>query len=286
MLADVHKGKWSAHIAARIDSLSPALRDKVKVCMNVLNDRHRLVRHPKCMDSDPRTDQDWLNLICESHDRIPFHAIILSQMLNENTSRECDAFVEFLEALESERWQVLQKRTLSLFRCRDEYRTALGPILRHAKALSLIDPYMNSQESRFYDTISICSNLLGQRGHTRLRGRIDIHVEAGKQMPAGATMTAHFDLWERRLRPLIDANDHRFRVFLWESLPGSGTMHDRYILTDQCGISIPGGLDCRAHSHPNSTDWSLLDEDVRLRRWSDYDPQVSPFRLRDQREIK
>ena len=62
-------------------------------------------------------------------------------------------------------------------------------------------------------------------------------------------------------------------------------MHDRFILTDQCGIFTPGGLECRTHSHANSTDWSLLDEDVRQRRWNEYDPPVSPFNLLGEREI-
>ena len=62
-------------------------------------------------------------------------------------------------------------------------------------------------------------------------------------------------------------------------------MHDRFILTDQCGISVPGGLDCRTHSHANSTDWSLLDEDVRRRRWNEYDPAASLFKLIGNREI-
>ena len=90
----------------------------------------------------------------------------------------------------------------------------------------------------------------------------------------------------RKLRPLIAADGHHFRVFLWESLPGSESMHDRYILTDQCCISAPGGLDCRSQSHPNSTDWSLLDESVRIKRWNDYDRSASPFKLLDDREVR
>lgn len=62
-------------------------------------------------------------------------------------------------------------------------------------------------------------------------------------------------------------------------------MHDRFILTDQCGISVPGGLDCRAEPEPASTDWTLLDEDARTRRWSDYDPSTSPFHRVGYREI-
>lgn len=286
LLANLHKDRWIRHVTEnRATTLSPALRDKIFSCFSVLNDRHRLVRHPKCMTGDPSTDLDWLHLALESHQRIPFHAIVLSQPLFEGCGQECDAFIEFFGSLDSERWGGRRKRTLTLTKSDPNYRVALASILRHAKSLSLIDPYMNSHESRYFDTVTICSNVMGQRGHAKLQGRIDIHAEAGRQKPDGRSVIDYLDSWERKLWPLIAADGHRFRVFLWESLPGSESMHDRYILTDQCGIAAPGGLDCRTQSHPNSTDWSLLDDDVRRRRWNDYDPPASPFKLLGNREI-
>lgn len=285
LLANLHKDRWLRHVTEkRATTLSPALKDKVLTCLSVLHDRHRLVRHPKCMAGDPGTDKEWLNLAFDSHDRIPFHAIVLSQPLIDGCGRKCDALVEFFGALDSAQWNGRRKRTLSLTKSVADYRAALAPILRHAKSLALIDPWLNSHESRYLDTVTICSNVLGQRGHARLQGRIDIHAEAGKQKH-DRTVADHLAAWEQKLRPLIAVDGHRFRVFLWESLPGSESMHDRFILTDQCGISTPGGLDCRSHSHPNRTDWSLLDEDVRQRRWNEYDPPVSPFKLLGNREI-
>jgi len=217
--------------------------------------------------------------------RIPFHAIVLSQQLLDGCGRECDALVEFFGSLDSAQWNGRRKRTLSLTKSDADYRKALTPILRHAKSLALIDPWLNCHESRYFDTITICSSVLGQRGHARLKGRIDIHAEACKQRPDGRAIPDYLDAWKQKLRPLIAVDGHRFRVFLWESLPGSESMHDRFILTDQCGISTPGGLDCRTHSHANSTDWSLLDEEVRIRRWVEYDPSVSPFKLVDKVEV-
>lgn len=280
LLANLDKDRWSRHVIQdRITTLSPALKDKVLACLSVLNDRHRLVRHPKCTSGNPDTDQAWLSLAFDSHDRIPFKAIVLSQQLFFDCGRECDALVEFFESLDSTQWNDRRRRTLSLTKSDAHYRAALMPLLRHAKSLALIDPYLNCQESRYLDTVTICSNVFGQRGHVRLKGRIDIHAEARRQKPEGQTVSDHLTIWKNKLRPLTTTDGHRFRVFLWESLSDSESMHDRYILTDQCGISTPGGLDCRSHSHANNTDWSLLDDDVRVRRWADYDPSVSPFGL-------
>lgn len=286
LLANLHKDRWLRHVTQeRVATLSPALKDKVLACFSVLHSRHRLVRHPKCLAGNPNTDQDWLNLVLDSHNLVPFYAIVLSQPLIEACDQECDAFVEFFGSLDSAQWNGRRKRTLTLTKSDADYRAALTSILRHARSLALIDPWLNSQESRYFDTVTICSNVLGQRGHARLQGRIDIHAELGKQKPYGSNIADYLNVWEQKLRPLIQTDGHRFRVFLWESLPGSESMHDRFILTDQCGISAPGGLDCRTHSHANSTDWSLLDEDVRLRRWNEYDPPVSPFNLLGDREV-
>jgi hypothetical protein len=286
LLANLHKDRWLRHVTQRrTPTLPPALRDKVLNCLSILHNRHRLVRHPKCMTADPISDKDWLNVALESHQRIPFHAIFLSQALLDSCGRTCDALVEFFSSLDSAQWNGRRKRTLTLRKSDADYRVALSPILRHAKSLALIDPWFNSSESRYFDTVAICSNVMGLRGYTRLLGRIDINAEAGKQKPDGRSTTDYLADWEQKLRPLAAADGHRFRVFLWESLPGSEHLHDRFILTDQCGISAPGGLDCRTHSHANTTDWSLLDEDVRLRRWNEYDPPASSFKLLARKEI-
>lgn len=286
LLANFDKGRWSRHVEQRLESLAPGLKDKVKTCLKVLDARHRLVRHPKCMVGEPETDLDWLDLALTSHARIRFHAIVLSQSLMDGCNRKCDDFVEFFGSLDSPQWNELRKRTLPLTKSYAEFRVALAPILRHAKSLALIDPWLNSQESRWFDTVSICSNLMGQRGQVRLQGRIDIHAEARRQKPESLSLADHLKSWKQKLQPLSSADRHRFRVFLWESLSYSKSLHDRFILTDQCGISAPGGLDCRTHSCPNSTDWSLLDEDVRIGRWSDYDISTSPFKFLDKVEVR
>jgi len=244
------------------------------------------------MNYSPSSDSDWLNLALDSHKRIPFHAIILSQCLLGSCDQRCDAFVEFFGSLDSPQWNVKRKRTLQVIKSDAGYRAALAPVLRYAKALSLIDPFfctgnplLTQDQERFFKTIEICSNLMGQRGLTRLQGRIHIHAELRKQKPDGLNLTDYFDAWERKIRPLIRTDGHRFKVFLWESLPGSESMHDRFILTDQCGISVLGGLDCRTHTHPNTTDWNLIDEDIRIKHLNEYEPSVSPFKLLGEKEI-
>ncbi len=286
LLANLHKDRWLRHVQdQRITTLPPSLKDRILTILNLLHGRHRLVRHPKRQGGDPATDYDWLGLALESHGRVPFQGILLSQDLINGCVHNCDAFIEFLGSLDSPRWEARRGRTLTLNKSAADYRSALAPLVRHARVLQLVDVYLNSQETRYFNTVDLCSELMGQRVQERLAGRIDIHAEAKRQKPDGLTIDQYLDAWEGKLRPLVARDHHRFRVHLWECPMGGESMHDRFILTDQCAVSAPGGLDCRAYSHANSTNWTLLDESARTRRWSDYDPATSPFQRVGYREV-
>ena len=277
LLANLNRGSWIRHVEVRANTLSPALKDKILSCLKILNDRNRLVKHPKSMMGNPRTGCDWLKLALVSHNRIPFHAIILSQALIDNCKCECSEFVEYSASLDSSQWINCKKRTLTLTKTSAKYCFYLAPLLRYARKLALVDPYLKCVK-RYTDTISICSKLLGNRGHGRLNCQIEIHTLADNQNPHRCIDDCLAE-WKKKLQFLADKAQHEFRVFLWENKPESESMHDRFILTDQCGFSIPGGLDCRNPSDPNSTDWSLLDEDARKQRWADYKHPTSPFYL-------
>jgi hypothetical protein len=60
--------------------------------------------------------------------------------------------------------------------------------------------------------------------------------------------------------------------------------HDRYILTDQCAVSVQSGLDC-AGDPENLTGWSLLDERERLRISDLLNPLTSPWKKLGQKRI-
>lgn len=285
MLANLHKDGLVKHIHKdRIPSLSPALRDKVLTCLNHLDDRHRLVRHPKRIDGDPASDLDWLQLALGSHQTIPFHAIVSSRDLMDQCDEQCPAFVDFPVCLDSQQWDS-RRRTLTLSKTDADYRSALSCILRHAKTASLVDPYLNCQESRYMDTVALCAETMGQRVNERLKGRIHVHAEMKHQKPYGKTEKEYLDGWEAKLKPIVAKEGHRFKIHLWESLPGSESMHDRYLLTDQCGVIVPGGLDCRTHTHANKTTWSLMDDEDRRAALQDYDPVTGLFKLLGERVV-
>ena len=287
LLANLHKDRWARHVKEdRIERLSQSLKDKIIACLNDLHDRNRVVRHPRRMAGDPANDSEWLDLALESHKRVPFYGIVLSQALMVACGHNASAFMELSGALDSPQW-LSRQRSLTLKKYEADYRATFAPILRCARALTLVDPYLNNHEPRWFDTIRICSELMGQRGYSPLQGRIYIHAEKKHQESRydryDLSLKDYLDAWEEKLRPLKRRDGHRFKVFLWESL--SETPHDRFVLTDQCGVGVPGGLDCRSKSDANSTTWFLLDEKDR-KIWLDrVTPETSPYRFLCSREV-
>lgn len=114
LLANLNKDRWGKHInEERIQSLPPRIKGKVICCLNILRDRHRLVRHPKSTKGDPQSDQEWLEVALESHFHIPFSGIILSKNLIDNSGYKDTSFVEFSESLDSKNW-LGRRRTQTL----------------------------------------------------------------------------------------------------------------------------------------------------------------------------
>ena len=277
LIANLNREGWARHVQAeRIAHLSPALRDRIITCLNTLDNRHRLVRHPRSATGDPASEHDWLALALDSHNRIEFYAIVLSDALLTSSGGGL-GFLGFSTVLDSAPW-LARRRSLTIYKTNSQYRQLLAPILRHAKSLALVDPYLNAHESRYTDVIDLCSDLMGSRAHDRLPGRIHIHTHINNQEPEGYDTNYYLAQWTRVLTPLATRDRHRFKVFIWRGKAGAKAFHDRFILTDQCGISIPAGLDARTAS-THTTTWSLLDEEDRRTNLDDYDPTISPFQI-------
>lgn len=285
LVANLHKDRWGVHVSSdMLPQLPLGLRDKLNTCLALLRDRHRLIRHPASADGNPATDLDWLNLALVSHARIPLRGIVLSQNLQVAYGIANPDLIVLPNVLESPQW-LERRRSLTLSMIEADYRNVLTPVLRHAKSLTLIDPHMNSQEVRFRRTVSLCCQLMGQRGYVRVPGRIDIHVAFRNQEPDGRTANNYLNQWQQTLVISNGGHGHRIRVFLWDWNAGAQGMHDRFIITDQCGISVPGGLDCRDPAYTTETTWTLLDEQDRVETLQKYDPAGSPFRLVASREF-
>ncbi|MGV8118312.1 MAG: hypothetical protein AB2L14_00970 [Candidatus Xenobiia bacterium LiM19] len=288
LIANLDKGKWEKHIVEeRLNSLPPVIRERVIRCLTMLKDRNRLVRHPRSSFGRPVNDTQWLNLALESHNQVPFHGILLSQNIISAIAHKESYFIELSGALDSSQWLSMRNSRM-LSKSPDDFKCILKPLLRHARKISLIDPYFNCYYTRFFDTVRMCFELAGQRIQETIQTQILIHAgdpDDYRQDPR-ETVEKRLDAWEQKIRRLPEfKNPHRCILHLWRQKPEGQVFHNRFILTDQCGVSIPDGLDCRTGAPAESNEWTLLDEEIRIKRLHDFDPVTSPYEHLGMREI-
>ena len=293
LVANLDNGRWITYVFQQLanERGSAAIRDSVKSCLTTLQSRNRIITRTHV--SSPATNDElrWLTLALECHADCPFEAIVLTEEQECCCGCKEDALVAIPDALDSSRW-LRRRRTVSLRRTEDDYRSYLPSVLRHAQKLRLIDPYLTPHKDRFYRTVSICSELMGQRGSTRRKGIIEIHagdptkdVDAQHADGRPESKTERLHAWRDVLTPLAAQHGHRFRVFMWRRKDGGWKPHDRYIITDQCGMSTPGGLDCWEGENGPSTDWSLLEYESLAGRLRDFQPCKSQYECLLQGEI-
>ena len=276
MISDLNKSGWSKDVAQRIQEVSSQKTKKdLMDLLSVLKDRHRLVRHPKTLDG-PNDDLEWLALARQAHDRAPLDAIMLTSELLERSRMDDELLVRVGEALDSPAW-LARRRSTTIKQREQDYKRLFPKILRHAKRLYLIDPFFRPNRRKWTDTIKICASLMGQRGGEPLRGTIEIHTGDPSGHSTPQQEAQDWDRWKRaKFKPHYT---HTLSVSMWRRFDDGERLHDRFLITDQVGFSIAGGLDCLNPpiDTPSDTIWTLMDNDDRKRWLSKFTVGTSPY---------
>lgn len=289
MIANLNKGKWLTHIKQnQLPSIASSdLREKIIRCLTLLDDRHRIVRHPKSSSRDAFNYIDWLMLAMMSHENIKFDGIIATRNLLVKSGVSCDEFIDAQKCLDSPQWES-RRTTLELSNCEPYYRPVLDPILRHARSLTIVDPYISPHEDKFVKFLKICIDQMGQRnGLPTLSGRIQIHAgNPGNDRRHAESPSERLTSWEATIKGLCATipHNHKITVFLRDQIYRGKRFHDRYILTDQCCIVIPLGTDTYDET-ASSTTWCLLDHEDMSLKAQEIDPAVKTYTVLDQRQI-
>jgi hypothetical protein len=158
--------------------------------------------------------------------------------------------------------------------CEEHYRSMLAPLLRGAKWLQIVDPYVSFESDQQFSIVKICAELLGNRRQGPLPGVITIHTE--RNPDEGSTVEIARSKWERQIRGLKHelVISHTFRVVIWQQDKGPDDLHDRFLITNQCGVSIPGGLACYSDDTTRKTFWSLMSHESYLEAIEDFRPET------------
>jgi hypothetical protein len=293
IVANLQAGQWMTQVRRCLNSnnSSPNLRDKLSNCLEVLHDRNRLIRHPINSERDPSDEFRWLRWALERHAAKPagaFHAIVSTEEFIEFSELHDDVLTPINLILDAACWRE-RRRSVYFEKSEANLKLHLAPLVRHASKLVLIDPYMTCREVRFFNTVEHAASLLGRHYVPPKLGRIDIH--AGNPMDESEelkeSVNDRLERWKRELAPVVKHSPTRFRIFLWGRKSKGKSFHDRRIITDQCGLDAPGGLDFLTDSsRANYTTWTWLEpDDIQEILLTEFHEMKSPYRFLGKIEI-
>ncbi len=144
----------------------------------------------------------------------------------------------------------IQKQTLS------NIEKILKPILSYAEIIKIFDPYFKIQQDRFSTVLELICKKLGSGYSLNENNIIDIHTSVKSMINS----KNEFDWemakgWIQKIQSIEKQYRHEITIKIWEDTD-KNKWHDRWLITDQCGVSMGKGSDTG-----NWTDatWGLLD---------------------------
>jgi hypothetical protein len=260
----VRRKSWNPAVSQAIDSLESPFRENLSKLLSVLKDRGRFIprQYQPNPESNPKTDVDWLNEFLLAHRENPFDAIVTLLTSRETCARAAD-FVYSVEAF-------VESHILANYQCSrrvkreaSEFVKVLGSILLYSRSILLIDPHIDTTYQRYKRPLSALINAAFDRGRYSAPSLFEIHLKAKDDTSAQETAM------KNDLLPLLKRGA-KARVVLWGEKETQEVFHNRFILTDLCGIEVGKGLDEPKHGGLDHDDWCVMAENHRQVIWSQF----------------
>ena len=226
-----------------------------------LTTQGRLIQFPSTLSASPSDDQDWCVEALDSHLAQEFTGgIIVTESVK--TAYRGESLVARIDRLGSAPWWRARSPSVTLSRTLADYADHLEPVLRCSNSLMFIDPHLDPMQARYCEF----GNLVEMAGRRQPRPTIEIHrvCYEGSGRERQFPTRNNFDYFKQRFHSGLSA---RFRaaeltaeVFIWDDF------HDRYLISNLIGISLPNGFDT-TRNRDSITRWTRLGR-IRQRRRS------------------
>lgn len=241
-----------------------------KELLRKLHDQGRLVTAPAARAQAPFSDSDWCTEALAAHATDPVRGIVVTDAIAAGFSGK--PVVSSVNKLATATWWSSRSSSLRVRRTLAEYQAALSLPLRHANSLMLIDPHIDPTDRHQYgDLMRILQTLRARQP----KPKVEIHRAAWYD--GGNDKRAQITVVEAALKPgLASVAAHTgagFEVFLWDAI------HDRYLISDLVGISLPHGF--ATTTDPTAfTTWTRLGRNDRDAVQREFDPATRQPRHR------
>lgn len=256
VVRDLRAGAWRALLAGEERPWHRRGKELVKK----LATQGRLIRSPPELPAVPGDDMAWCKEALASHaQRGLTGGIIVTGPIKD--AYRSEALVAPVDRLDGAAWWRSRSPAIRLRRKSQAYRQHLDLILRCANSIQFIDPHLNPTKDQYQDF----ADLLAGAGGRTPAPHIEIHRRRGPD----------FDQLESDFRDTLgkelQAAGLQVDVFVWD------WFHDRYLISNLIGISLPNGFDTSRGE--DLTTWSRIGLRQRDDVQREFDPASGRHRL-------
>lgn len=239
---------WITKVNEFIDQYDDNDKYDIQNILKFLDERHRMVCVPK-NKSDSSDEVVWINQANKLNQIRKFDLIIASK--DTDTSMQINSI---------DRKALKNKGAIVEPQSKHFMKTILAPILAYAEDVQIFDPYfhLESFSKRFEESLEIICSTLGNNHGIHNTATINIHTSI---KPLIETKTKEFvwqktKQWPKIIKDLENKFGHIITIHIWEEVKKENEWHDRWIITNQCGIALGKGTDVSEWTYAT---WSILD---------------------------
>ena len=269
LVRDLRDGEWGALFATDARPWHPRGTKLIKE----LATQGRLVRHEPELSALARQDRHWCAEALATHSKQPFTGgIIVTKAVKEVNRTE--PTIARIDRLAGAPWWASRSPSVRLQRTRDDYEAQLDAVLRCSNSLIFIDPHLDPAKHRYRDF----GALLTRAGRRAPVPKIEIH----RVCYEGSGPERHFPTYFKRrfheglAEPLRTAG-LRVEIFIWDDF------HDRYLISNLIGISLPNGFDTKPNQ---TTTWNRLGRKDRDDVRREFHPATGSHKLQLRFEVR
>ena len=230
----------------------------------------RLIIVPPELAGVPIRDQEWCEEALATHSRLAMTGGVIVTQSAKDAYRS-DSLVAAIGRLDSATWWRKRSPSIRLRRTIADYQRHLDLILRCANSVSFLDPHLDlttKQYGRFADVLAAAAGRMPAPS-------IEIHRVCYEGSGARRRVLSIADLerdFSRKMRATLQQAGLHVDVFVWDDF------HDRYLISNLVGISLPNGFDTSSDPTEQTT-WTRLGPRERDDIQREFDPASNGHHL-------
>ncbi len=266
IVRDLRNGAWSQLFR---DNGRPWHR-RAKELARKLATQNRLISFAPQLVADPVTDSEWCDEALTTHGVEPLAGVIVTDAISGGYKG--NPLVVSINRLGGAACWKGRSPSMRLDRSLPDYQNALSLILKHANSIMFIDPHIDPTLQRYRDF----TTLLQAAGSRNPAPLVEIHRVCYRGSGQNRQILDLGEI-EASFRGALDESLRLVglsaEVFIWNDF------HDRYLISDLAGISLPNGFDTTAAQNSRTT-WTRLDRDDRDDVQREFDPASNSHTVR------